>query len=445
MPYDRDVQLDTRLSRSALPVLRSLRRTARRPAGERHPHRPDRARAQPADRRPGSRIATSTGSCSPPASATPRSSSGPTASAPPWRWAVRPTCSATSTTRSTSRTWPAPVSRSTTRSRAGLVGAVDLTCWRRDAGSLLLTLAKTTAEQIRQALLAGRGRAAAGPVEGVPAHLPPQGGHRLRPERRHGDVERLRPHGARSGRPGGAARAGQRSPDERAPRLARDRPALGADRPHVRPIGGQRRAARRHRRPRQAGTGRPRAAGPRPAGAAAAARPGRVRPAVAPCLPGGGAGVPLGRVARGGGRARGRQAGGAPRGAAAPAAGRPVPGPRRRRRRAATRSGCRAVRRAIAGDADTLVIRHVDTLDGRRLRALSSALLGAARARRRREPTAVGGRDPGARAATDTRRPLQLLQTVPEHRRRTAAAPAPRGPASPGGAVLVAGSARAGT
>lgn len=34
------------------------------------------------------------------------------------------------------------------------VGAVDLTCWRRDAGSLLLTLAKSTAEQIRQALLA---------------------------------------------------------------------------------------------------------------------------------------------------------------------------------------------------------------------------------------------------------------------------------------------------
>jgi transcriptional regulator of acetoin/glycerol metabolism len=34
-----------------------------------------------------------------------------------------------------------------------LMGAVDLTCWRKDAGSLLLTLAKTTADQIRQALL----------------------------------------------------------------------------------------------------------------------------------------------------------------------------------------------------------------------------------------------------------------------------------------------------
>ena len=38
-----------------------------------------------------------------------------------------------------------------------LVGAVDLTCWRKDAGGLLLTLAKATAGQIRQALLADAG------------------------------------------------------------------------------------------------------------------------------------------------------------------------------------------------------------------------------------------------------------------------------------------------
>ncbi|MEJ7770442.1 MAG: GAF domain-containing protein [Geodermatophilaceae bacterium] len=37
------------------------------------------------------------------------------------------------------------------------VGAIDLTCWRRDAGSLLLALAKTTADQIRHALLADTG------------------------------------------------------------------------------------------------------------------------------------------------------------------------------------------------------------------------------------------------------------------------------------------------
>jgi transcriptional regulator of acetoin/glycerol metabolism len=37
------------------------------------------------------------------------------------------------------------------------VGAMNLTCWRQDAGSLLLTLAKSTAAQIRQALLAETG------------------------------------------------------------------------------------------------------------------------------------------------------------------------------------------------------------------------------------------------------------------------------------------------
>ncbi|GAB2998739.1 GAF domain-containing protein [Amycolatopsis acidiphila] len=33
------------------------------------------------------------------------------------------------------------------------IGAVDLTCWRKDAGGLLVALARTTAEQVRQALL----------------------------------------------------------------------------------------------------------------------------------------------------------------------------------------------------------------------------------------------------------------------------------------------------
>ena len=37
------------------------------------------------------------------------------------------------------------------------IGAVDLTCWRKDAGPLLITLAKTTADQIRQALLNDHG------------------------------------------------------------------------------------------------------------------------------------------------------------------------------------------------------------------------------------------------------------------------------------------------
>ena len=35
-----------------------------------------------------------------------------------------------------------------------VIGAVDLTCWRKDAGRLLVALARTTSEQVRQALLA---------------------------------------------------------------------------------------------------------------------------------------------------------------------------------------------------------------------------------------------------------------------------------------------------
>jgi transcriptional regulator of acetoin/glycerol metabolism len=37
------------------------------------------------------------------------------------------------------------------------VGAIDLTCWRKDADGLLIALAKTTADQITQALLTGSG------------------------------------------------------------------------------------------------------------------------------------------------------------------------------------------------------------------------------------------------------------------------------------------------
>ncbi|MCU1658336.1 MAG: Fis family transcriptional regulator [Pseudonocardiales bacterium] len=37
------------------------------------------------------------------------------------------------------------------------IGAVDLTCWRKDAGAFLLALARTTADQIRQALLEDSG------------------------------------------------------------------------------------------------------------------------------------------------------------------------------------------------------------------------------------------------------------------------------------------------
>ena len=48
------------------------------------------------------------------------------------------------------------------------VGAIDLTCWVKDAGPLLMTLAKNTAEQIRQALAVG---ASAGQMELLTEYL----------------------------------------------------------------------------------------------------------------------------------------------------------------------------------------------------------------------------------------------------------------------------------
>ena len=92
------------------------------------------------------------------------------------------------------------------------VGAVDLTCWRKDAGPLLLTLAKNTAEQIRQALLAGAG---AQQLELLQEYLRPcrrLPRDRVRRHRRHGDAQRPGPRGARPGGPGRPAGARRASP-----------------------------------------------------------------------------------------------------------------------------------------------------------------------------------------------------------------------------------------
>jgi hypothetical protein len=112
LSYVRDPDLDTPLARGAMPVLRHLRenvdgqpisviltdpaglvlaRLTRTPAWS----------------------AASTRSSWPRASAAPRNSPAPTASAPRWRAAGRRMSSATSTTRRTWRTLPAPVCRST--------------------------------------------------------------------------------------------------------------------------------------------------------------------------------------------------------------------------------------------------------------------------------------------------------------------------------------------
>ena len=171
------------------------------------------------------------------------------------------------------------------------------------------------------------------PVPGVSAYLRTWGRHRLRPEQRRGDVERLRAYGDRSSRPGGAPRPGQRDPDERTPQLGRGQSALGTDGPDVQPTGRYRRPAGRHRRPRQAGSARSPATGLDPTGAPAASRHRRHRSAVAQSLRGSRTGFPLGRVAGRGGRARSRETGGTHRRSVASATGRPPRGPGRPRRR----------------------------------------------------------------------------------------------------------------
>ena len=185
-----------------------------------------------------------------------------------------------------------------------LVGAVDFTCWRRDAGALLLTLAKTTAEQIRQSLLADAGSSELGLFREYLRTCGRGARHRLRPEQRRGDVERLRPDGARSSRPGGAPRPGQRDPDERARRLlVVDLPSGQTARMYSRPVdaGDWPAGIVAHVKLDPADRGHRDCATDGPP---AASRHRRLRSAVAQRLRGGRAGFPLGRVAGGGGRAR---------------------------------------------------------------------------------------------------------------------------------------------
>ena len=210
------------------------------------------------------------------------------------------------------------------------VGAVDLTCWRRDAGSLLLTLAKSTAEQIRQALLADAGirelelfheylrvcRRTTGIVFAVDNDVAMMN-DLARTVLDPADQAALLGHGADAlaGRPDRAdpGRAAHRRhrPADRAAGARRQRPGRGAG--QAAGAGGAAGPAAGHRDP------------------GGAARAGRLLPAVAAGLRRGGEGVPGRRVAGGRGRGRRRQGGGAARGAAAPAAGGPAGAARRGR------------------------------------------------------------------------------------------------------------------
>ena len=180
------------------------RRAVRGRARERHPHRRRRRGARAAHRRLALEQAW-TGSGWPPASATPRSSSAPTASAPRWRAAARPRCSATSTTSSTWRSSPARARRSGTRSRGKLLGVIDLTCWRQDAGFMMAAAASRWPADRGDA--AGPVRAPrAGPAARLPHRLPAQPRRGVRGQPRPGDAQRPGARADRPRRPGPAAR-----------------------------------------------------------------------------------------------------------------------------------------------------------------------------------------------------------------------------------------------
>jgi len=120
LSYVRDPDLDTPLTRNALPVLQNLHENLQgQPVSviltDAHGVALSRLTADHDLERHLMRIGEDHADR---ASATPRSSSAPTGSAPRWRAARRRTYSGTSTTPSTLRISPAPRCRSVTRSRA---------------------------------------------------------------------------------------------------------------------------------------------------------------------------------------------------------------------------------------------------------------------------------------------------------------------------------------
>ena len=396
MSYEPDIQPRHPADAQRAPGAAGAGRTARGSVGQRHPHRPDGPRADPDHRRP-------------------------RAGTPPGPRAARPGFSYAEKFVGTNGIGTALEVGGPTHvfghehyaenledlACAGvpihhpisgrLVGAVDLTCWRRDAGALLLTLAKTTAEQIRQALLTDAGLQRAGAVQGVPAHLRRRTGIVFALNQRHRDAERLRPDGPRPGGSGGAARAGQRDLGAAAAGVARSSslPSGQTARMFSRPVD-RSELPRRHRRPRQAGGAGREAAGIRrvhlPLPGLVGSGPLWLTPAKrssAPSAPGewlAVAGEPgVGKLAV------------LTRGPAASAAGRPAAGRGRRRRQADPdwMPPCPTSRRRRGR-----LPRRTTRRRPRRPPASRAVLGPGSRVDGRPEPPAVGGRHPGATTPT---------------------------------------------
>ena len=206
------------------------------------------------------------------------------------------------------------------------VGVIDLTCWRKDADPLLVSLVKSTADQITQALLAAGSNRDLRLLQEYVRACRRTGGIVLALGN---DVVMLNDHARRVLDPadqsaliGHATEALTREN----PGAVSGRPAQRRGGPDVLPAGlGQQRLPGR-RGPRQAdGPGRAHARGARATGRHAPARPGRQRSAVAARLPGGGDALRRRGLDDARGRERRGQAGPGPRGAPAAEPGRAVP------------------------------------------------------------------------------------------------------------------------
>ena len=165
------------------------------------------------------------------------------------------------------------------------VGVIDLTCWRRDADPLMISLVKATADQITQALVTASSSRDIDLLQEYVRACPAHRRHRPGPRQQRRHAERPRPHAAGPRRPGRADRPRHRGADPARRRRGERRPAQRRDGPDVLPPA-QRRPCRRRRSARQTGLGGGRrdrrARAPR---GHVPARPGRQRRAVAARLP----------------------------------------------------------------------------------------------------------------------------------------------------------------
>ena len=213
------------------------------------------------------------------------------------------------------------------------VGVIDLTCWRKDADPLMISLVKSTADQITQALLAAGSNRDLRLLQEYVRACRRTGGIVLALGN---DVVMLNDHARRVLDPADQSALIGHATEA----LARENPgAVSVDLPSgvvarmfCRRVSGNS-AVPGRRGPRQAdGPGRGRTRGARAEGRHVPARPGRQRGALAACLPRGGGPLRRRGLDDARGRARRGQAGPGPRGAPAAEPGRAVPRARRRRR-----------------------------------------------------------------------------------------------------------------